>query len=239
MGTPVRKHSGKRGKPAVAGSLLHALRKYKPEAVVVVGKDASERPIALMAGRARWEKTQEACEHMLSAGGGHVELRDKAGRVLRTWNAPRGRAARDDEDELDEGGGGPDAWDAMVPARLVRDLVREMALAMDNAVKRNTDQADRLIAHQNEVTGQAMKRAAALERMSANTLRLAYDATLQGAKATAVLAQVANGKESGDEGGQIDQIAADFMKQFLFGNGAAAPEADAVDASDLEGADSH
>jgi hypothetical protein len=50
---------------------------------VHVGEDGTVSPLALATGRGRWEQARDAIVELLGARGGHAELRDSAGAVLR------------------------------------------------------------------------------------------------------------------------------------------------------------
>jgi hypothetical protein len=66
-----------------ADRIYRLLRRVRPAAVVHVGEDGTVSPLALAAGRGRWEQARDAIVELLGARGGHAELRDSAGAVLR------------------------------------------------------------------------------------------------------------------------------------------------------------
>jgi hypothetical protein len=66
-----------------ADRIYRLLRRVRPAAVVHVGEDGTVSPLALAAGRGRWEQARDAIIEMLGARGGHAELRDAGGAVLR------------------------------------------------------------------------------------------------------------------------------------------------------------
>jgi hypothetical protein len=67
--------------------IYRMLRRVRPAAIVHVGEDGTVSPLALAAGRGRWEQARDAITEMLGARGGHVELRDAGGAVLRVVRA--------------------------------------------------------------------------------------------------------------------------------------------------------
>lgn len=221
----------------VSGSLGLKLRRFRPVRVVVVSGE-KERDVSLLDGRAKWEKAEQAVDTMLEGlpPGAYVELRDAKGVVLATHKPPAPSSADDDDDD----DASSNAWDALVPARLVRDLTREMRVAMESSVKLHTTQADRLIAQQNEVTQAVIRRAQNLEKMSAQTLKLAYEATLQSARATAVLAAGAGAAAGadGEPASSADKLVERVLEQMFFGSGAPA-EAEVNGAAPDEGAEQH
>jgi hypothetical protein len=66
-----------------ADRIYRLLRRVRPAAVVHVGEDGAVSPLALAAGRGRWEQARDAITELLAARGGHAELRDAGGAVLR------------------------------------------------------------------------------------------------------------------------------------------------------------
>jgi hypothetical protein len=66
-----------------ADRIYRLLRRCRPAAVVHVGEDGTVSPLALATGRGRWEQARDAITEMLAARGGHAELRDAGGAVLR------------------------------------------------------------------------------------------------------------------------------------------------------------
>jgi hypothetical protein len=70
-----------------ADRIYRLLRRCRPAAVVHVGEDGTVSPLALAAGRGRWEQARDSIMEMLGARGGHAELRDAAGAVLRVVRA--------------------------------------------------------------------------------------------------------------------------------------------------------
>jgi hypothetical protein len=70
-----------------ADRIYRLLRRCRPAAVVHVGEDGTVSPLALATGRGRWEQARDSIMEMLGARGGHAELRDAAGAVLRVVRA--------------------------------------------------------------------------------------------------------------------------------------------------------
>jgi hypothetical protein len=70
-----------------AERIYRMLRRVRPAAIVHVGEDGTVSPLALAAGRGRWEQARDAIMEMLGARGGHAELRDAGGAVLRVVRA--------------------------------------------------------------------------------------------------------------------------------------------------------
>jgi hypothetical protein len=66
-----------------ADRIYRLLRRVRPAAVVHVGEDGTVSPLALATGRGRWEQARDAIMELVAARGGHAELRDAAGAVLR------------------------------------------------------------------------------------------------------------------------------------------------------------
>jgi hypothetical protein len=66
-----------------AERIYRLLRRVRPAAVVHVGEDGTVSPLALAAGRGRWEQARDAIADLLATRGGHAELRDAGGAVLR------------------------------------------------------------------------------------------------------------------------------------------------------------
>jgi hypothetical protein len=78
-----------------ADRIYRLLRRVRPAAVVHVGEDGTVSPLALAAGRGRWEQARDAIVELLVARGGHAELRDAGGAVLRVVRSDEADAATD------------------------------------------------------------------------------------------------------------------------------------------------
>jgi hypothetical protein len=63
--------------------IYRMLRRVRPAAIVHVGEDGTVSPLALASGRGRWEQARDAIADLLATRGGHAELRDAGGAVLR------------------------------------------------------------------------------------------------------------------------------------------------------------
>jgi hypothetical protein len=78
-----------------ADRIYRLLRRVRPAAVVHVGEDGTVSPLALAAGRGRWEQARDAIADLLATRGGHAELRDAGGAVLRVVRGDEADTSRD------------------------------------------------------------------------------------------------------------------------------------------------
>jgi hypothetical protein len=88
----------------------------RPAAIVHVGEDGTVSPLALAAGRGRWEQARDAIMELLAARGGHAELRDAGGAVLRVVRAEQ---EADTESTIRETVGAPNVGGQTVGAPTV------------------------------------------------------------------------------------------------------------------------